>query len=101
MQIDASTGCCVSDVTTVAGILSHPHTHSPWLSFCPNMSIEKKLDTSNSNDDPSEIDLYSFHEPRDERHAGRLIIDAAEAEIELGVAVAARLKLSEDGTKVL
>ena len=76
------------------------------------MSIEEKISTS---DDASEIDLYSFHE----RYAGRLIIDPAyvyyqitnckltifhfcrEAKIELGAAVAARLKLSEDGTKVL
>ena len=78
------------------------------------MSIEKKPRTEDSSDDASEIDLYSFHE----QHAGRLIIDPAyvclplplnrsfsrlfrEAKIELGAAVAARLKLSEDGTKVL
>jgi hypothetical protein len=70
------------------------------------MSIEKT----------EEIDIYSFHE----QHAGRLIIDpeyvfirhcsviktnhfyaSREARIELGAAIAARLKLSEDGTKVL
>ena len=81
------------------------------------MSIEKKDRTEDNCDDVSEIDLYSFHE----QHAGRLIIDPAcvcppllflrvkliiftlfsEAKIELGAAVAARLKLSEDGTKVL
>jgi MFS family permease len=52
---------------------------------------------SNSHDSSSEIDLYAFHEQR----AGRLIIDPAEAKVELGEAVAARLKLSPDGTKVL
>ncbi|KAJ7592989.1 MFS general substrate transporter [Mycena floridula] len=45
----------------------------------------------------TEIDLATFHE----RHAGRLIIDPAEARIELGDAVSSRLKLSPDGTKVL
>ncbi|KAJ6457962.1 major facilitator superfamily domain-containing protein [Mycena sanguinolenta] len=44
-----------------------------------------------------EIDLLTFHEHR----AGRLVIDPDEAKIELGEAVAARLKLSPDGTKVL
>ncbi|KAF7351663.1 Efflux pump rdc3 [Mycena sanguinolenta] len=45
----------------------------------------------------SEIDLLTFHEQR----AGRLVIDPDEAKIELGEAVASRLKLSADGTKVL
>lgn len=48
-------------------------------------------------EDKSEIDLLTFHE----QQAGRLIIDPAEAKIELGEVVAAKLKLSEDGTKVL
>ena len=81
------------------------------------MSIEKEPKNEDNYDDASEIDLYSFHE----QHAGRLIIDPAyvcpplsisvpqtdhfhasrEAKIELGAAVAARLKLSEDRTKVL
>ncbi|KAF8156654.1 MFS general substrate transporter [Crassisporium funariophilum] len=53
---------------------------------------------SQSHDESAaDIDLYSFHEQR----AGRLIIDPAEAKIELGEAIAARLKLSKDGTKVL
>uniref|UniRef100_A0A8H7XQ35 MFS general substrate transporter n=1 Tax=Psilocybe cubensis TaxID=181762 RepID=A0A8H7XQ35_PSICU len=52
---------------------------------------------SHSQTEGSEIDIYSFHEKR----AGRLIIDPAEAKIELGEAVAAKLKLSADGTKVL
>jgi hypothetical protein len=67
-----------------------------------------------SSNDGSEIVLLSFHE----QHAGRLIIDPEcvfttvvaarmdsgndrEAKIELGAAVAARLKLTKDGTKVL
>ncbi|KAJ7723411.1 major facilitator superfamily domain-containing protein [Mycena metata] len=45
----------------------------------------------------SEIDLYSFHE----QAAGRLVIDPEEAKVEFGEAVASRLKLSRDGTKVL
>lgn len=49
------------------------------------------------NEDNSEINLLTFHE----QQAGRLIIDPAEAKIELGEVVAAKLKLSEDGTKVL
>ncbi|KAF4616352.1 hypothetical protein D9613_008611 [Agrocybe pediades] len=52
---------------------------------------------SHSHDGTSEIDLYSFHE----QNAGRLIIDPDEAKLELGEAVAARLKLTSDGTKVL
>ena len=35
------------------------------------MSTEKKPKTEDSDDDASEIDLYSFHE----QYAGRLIID--------------------------
>ncbi|PPQ85013.1 hypothetical protein CVT25_010402 [Psilocybe cyanescens] len=58
---------------------------------------ETESNASNSHTSGSEIDLYSFHEKR----AGRLIIDPAEAKIELGEAVAAKLKLSADGTKVL
>ncbi|PFH48085.1 hypothetical protein AMATHDRAFT_66240 [Amanita thiersii Skay4041] len=45
----------------------------------------------------SEIDLLSYHE----KYAGRLIIDPQEAKVELGDSVAARLKLTKDGTKVL
>ena len=80
------------------------------------MSIDKTL--ASHTHDTSEIDIYSFHE----QYAGRLIIDpgyvflflplsknrqidhvniSREAEKELGVVVAARLKLSKDGTKVL
>ncbi|KAF8982041.1 hypothetical protein BDQ17DRAFT_502038 [Cyathus striatus] len=46
---------------------------------------------------PEDIDLATFHE----QHAGRLVIDPEEARIEFGEAVASRLKLSKDGTKVL
>ncbi|KAJ7753587.1 MFS general substrate transporter [Mycena maculata] len=45
----------------------------------------------------TEADLLSYHE----RNAGRLIVDPKEAQIEFGKDVAARLKLSEDGTTVL
>ncbi|KAK6992830.1 MFS general substrate transporter [Favolaschia claudopus] len=51
----------------------------------------------NSSEEHEDINLYSFHE----QNAGRLVIDPAEAKIEFGEAVAARLKLSRDGTKVL
>ncbi|KAE9402698.1 MFS general substrate transporter [Gymnopus androsaceus JB14] len=44
-----------------------------------------------------EINLAAFHEQR----AGRLVVSPEEARIEFGEAVASRLKLSEDGTKVL
>ncbi|SJK98551.1 related to synaptic vesicle transporter SVOP and related transporters (major facilitator superfamily) [Armillaria ostoyae] len=48
-------------------------------------------------EDAKEIDLATFHE----LHAGRLVIDPAEAKIEFGETFASRLKLSRDGTKVL
>ncbi|PBK81159.1 MFS general substrate transporter [Armillaria gallica] len=48
-------------------------------------------------EDGTEIDLATFHE----KHAGRLVIDPAEAKIEFGETFASRLKLSRDGTKVL
>ncbi|KAG6915345.1 hypothetical protein DXG01_012019 [Tephrocybe rancida] len=44
-----------------------------------------------------DVDLSSFHEKR----AGRLVIDPEEARIEFGEAIASRLKLSRDGTKIL
>ncbi|PFH48084.1 hypothetical protein AMATHDRAFT_6124 [Amanita thiersii Skay4041] len=50
-----------------------------------------------SSGDFQDIDLATFHE----KHAGRLVIDPAEAKVEFGVEAAARLKLSADGTKVL
>ncbi|KAJ3525710.1 hypothetical protein NM688_g8364 [Phlebia brevispora] len=45
----------------------------------------------------SEIDLLEYHE----HNAGRLVVDPEEARIEFGEAVAKKLKLSKDGTKVL
>ncbi|KAF9445589.1 MFS general substrate transporter [Macrolepiota fuliginosa MF-IS2] len=64
------------------------------------MSAEKvssEKHERDDSDDGSEINLYSFHEQR----AGRLIVDPEEARVELGEAVASRLKLTKDGTKVL
>jgi hypothetical protein len=77
-------------------------------------SIHNKEHSSlTSLPDAFDIDLSSYHE----KHAGRLIIDPKcvspcgqlttalthirEARIEFGDAVAAKLKLSADGTKVL
>ncbi|TFK66337.1 MFS general substrate transporter [Pluteus cervinus] len=54
-------------------------------------------DSAASIGEGSEIDLLSYHE----HQAGRLIIDPAEARIELGDAIASRLKLTQDGTTVL
>ncbi|KAJ7127881.1 MFS general substrate transporter [Mycena epipterygia] len=45
----------------------------------------------------TEADLLSYHE----RNAGRLIVDPKEAQNEFGKDVAARLKLSSDGTSIL
>ncbi|KAK7046860.1 MFS general substrate transporter [Favolaschia claudopus] len=66
------------------------------------MTSEGKPDTEKPVVEPSiseksDIDLYSFHE----QAAGRLVIDPEEARVEFGEAVASRLKLSRDGTKVL
>ncbi|KAJ7336903.1 MFS general substrate transporter [Mycena albidolilacea] len=57
----------------------------------------KKHTSTESGSAVSDIDLVTYHEHR----AGRLIIDPEEAKLELGEAVASRLKLSADGTKVL
>ncbi|KAJ7806430.1 MFS general substrate transporter [Mycena olivaceomarginata] len=57
----------------------------------------KKHTSKESGNAVSDIDLVTYHEHR----AGRLIIDPEEAKLELGEAVASRLKLSADGTKVL
>ncbi|KAJ3498844.1 hypothetical protein NLJ89_g10169 [Agrocybe chaxingu] len=61
--------------------------------------VHREVDStvSAADDASSEINLYSLHE----LHAGRLIIDPGEAKIELGEAVAGRLKLTTDGTKIL
>ncbi|KAL9709913.1 hypothetical protein Ac2012v2_006972 [Leucoagaricus gongylophorus] len=47
--------------------------------------------------DSAEFDPYSYHE----QNAGRLIINPEEARRELGEMVASKLKLTEDGTKIL
>ncbi|KAJ7347580.1 MFS general substrate transporter [Mycena albidolilacea] len=57
----------------------------------------EKRSSNESGSAQSDIDLLTFHEHR----AGRLVIDPEEAKIELGEAVASRLQLSADGTKVL
>ncbi|KAJ6536166.1 MFS general substrate transporter [Mycena capillaripes] len=61
-----------------------------------DIGLEKHSSTE-SGSPPSDIDLLTFHEHR----AGRLVIDPQEAKSEFSEAVAARLKLSADGTKVL
>ncbi|KAK7031279.1 hypothetical protein VNI00_013530 [Paramarasmius palmivorus] len=53
--------------------------------------------TEASIDAGSEVDLLEYYEKR----AGSLVVDPEEAKVEFGDAVASRLKLSEDGTKVL
>ncbi|KAJ3516042.1 hypothetical protein NLJ89_g1381 [Agrocybe chaxingu] len=71
----------------------------PQRTATSNSSTEKvdqELIESSGNS-ASEVNLYSLHE----LHAGRLIIDPEEAKIELGDAIASRLKLTPDGTKVL
>ncbi|KAI8986780.1 MFS general substrate transporter [Trametes punicea] len=60
--------------------------------------VEDKLhEKESSSNGESEFDLVTYHET----NAGRLVIDPEEAKIEFGEAVARRLKLSRDGTKVL
>ncbi|KAI0040200.1 MFS general substrate transporter [Auriscalpium vulgare] len=65
--------------------------------------IEKKAPEVSENvvdvdgDSALSIDFASYHDER----AGRLVVDPEEARIEFGEKVAAQLKLSEDGTKVL
>lgn len=44
-----------------------------------------------------EVDLLSYYK----QAAGRLVLDPQQAKIEFGDAVGSRLKLSEDGSKVL
>ncbi|KAJ8701500.1 hypothetical protein PTI98_000268 [Pleurotus ostreatus] len=58
---------------------------------------EKRGSDASINSAADSIDLFSYHE----HNAGRLIVDPEEAKIELGDVVAAKLKLSADGTKVL
>ncbi|KAJ3893859.1 MFS general substrate transporter [Lentinula edodes] len=52
---------------------------------------------SREGSEKEEINLTTFHEKR----AGRLVVSPQEARIEFGEAVASKLKLSKDGTKVL
>ncbi|KAH7871434.1 MFS general substrate transporter [Lentinula edodes] len=66
--------------------------------------IEKRSDDgrkegvlSREGSEKEEINLTTFHEKR----AGRLVVSPQEARIEFGEAVASKLKLSKDGTKVL
>lgn len=63
------------------------------------MSHNEKENTSTdqSTVNSQDLDLSLLHEAR----AGRLVVDPEEAKIEFGAKVAARLKLSRDGTKVL
>ncbi|KAL9716750.1 hypothetical protein Ac2012v2_001202 [Leucoagaricus gongylophorus] len=64
------------------------------------MSEEGKLSEKREQDRDSgylQTDLFAFHE----QNAGRLIVDPEQAKAELGEEVAARLKLTQDGTKVL
>ncbi|KAK0441783.1 major facilitator superfamily domain-containing protein [Desarmillaria tabescens] len=68
------------------------------------MSVHDKHDIGSApsvvlqvQEDTAEVDLATFHE----LHAGRLVIDPAEAKIEFGEIFASKLKLSRDGTKVL
>ncbi|KAI0658997.1 MFS general substrate transporter [Cubamyces menziesii] len=58
---------------------------------------EKLRDKDTSSDTSTEFDFVSYHES----NAGRLVVDPEEAKIEFGEAVAKKLKLSKDGTKVL
>ncbi|KAJ8516092.1 hypothetical protein ONZ45_g6562 [Pleurotus djamor] len=74
----------------------------PLLVLASKMSMEEKHDEKRASEasdsvHSSEIDLLSYHEV----NAGRLIIDPEEAKIELGESIAAKLKLTPDGSVVL
>ncbi|KAI0826521.1 MFS general substrate transporter [Trametes gibbosa] len=58
---------------------------------------EKLHDRDSSSNAGSDFDLVAYHE----HNAGRLVVDPEEAKIEFGEQVAKKLKLSDDGTKVL
>ncbi|KAI5118899.1 hypothetical protein M0805_002815 [Coniferiporia weirii] len=60
------------------------------------MESEKGNSEQESNHS-SEIDLMNYYEEK----SGSLVVDPEEAKLEFGEAVASRLKLSPDGTKVL
>ncbi|KAJ3796573.1 MFS general substrate transporter [Lentinula aff. detonsa] len=57
----------------------------------------KNEDVSRENSEKEQLNLTTFHEQR----AGRLVVSPEEARIEFGEAIASKLKLSKDGTKVL
>ncbi|KAF9062021.1 MFS general substrate transporter [Rhodocollybia butyracea] len=62
--------------------------------------VDRKQELTDSASDESkkpELNWNTFYEQR----AGRLVVDPKEASIEFGEAIASKLKLSEDGTKVL
>ncbi|EIW55925.1 MFS general substrate transporter [Trametes versicolor FP-101664 SS1] len=58
--------------------------------------VDEKGDKASSQAE-SEFNIFTYHE----HNAGRLVVDPEEAKIEFGEKVAKKLKLSEDGTKVL
>ncbi|KAH9941295.1 MFS general substrate transporter [Epithele typhae] len=60
-------------------------------------SVSEVNEKGASSQAGSEFDLVNYHE----HNAGRLVVDPEEAKVEFGEAVASRLKLSKDGTKVL
>ncbi|KAF9050957.1 MFS general substrate transporter [Rhodocollybia butyracea] len=65
-----------------------------------DMDRKQELTGTDSASDESkkpELNWNTFYEQR----AGRLVVDPKEASIEFGEAIASKLKLSEDGTKVL
>ncbi|KAJ8584493.1 hypothetical protein M405DRAFT_936593, partial [Rhizopogon salebrosus TDB-379] len=58
---------------------------------------EKKVDDYVDIDVTKEVDLVAYYEEA----AGRLVVDPKQARIEFGEVIASRLKLSDDGSKVL
>lgn len=75
--------------------------HSLLLAFYMEKGDVEKRESAPSiavrDQTGSDIDLATYHEV----NAGRLVVDPEEAKVELGEAIAAKLKLSRDGTKVL
>ncbi|KAH7910354.1 major facilitator superfamily domain-containing protein [Hygrophoropsis aurantiaca] len=59
--------------------------------------LRSNISEKRHSDEDSEIDLFSYHE----RKAGRLVVDPQQAKVEFGDALASKLKLSPDGTRVL
>nr|VWO96428.1 Benomyl/methotrexate resistance protein [Ganoderma boninense] len=58
---------------------------------------DRDRDSTSQADDASQFDFASYYD----HNAGRLVVDPDEAKREFGDAVASRLKLSADGSKVL